>query len=157
MDRALTNSTLVGMATDPLALERQVCFAVSVAQRSILALYRPLLEPMGITHPQYLVLLALWQQSPLSVKRLGELLQLDSATVSPLLKRLEANGLVTRTRSSDDERLLLIELTAAGRALRAQAEQIPPAILARLGMTLTELEALHAGLTKLNAAALRAR
>ena len=142
---------------DSLALERQVCFAVSVAQRSILALYRPLLEPMGITHPQYLVLLALWQQSPLSVKRLGELLQLDSATVSPLLKRLEANGLVTRTRSADDERLLLIELTAAGRALRTRAEEIPPAILARLGMTLTELEALHAGLTKLNAAALQAR
>lgn len=141
---------------DPLALERQVCFAVSAAQRSILALYRPLLEPMGLTHPQYLVLLALWQQSPLSVKRLSELLQLDSATLSPLLKRLDTNGLVTRTRSSTDERLLLIELTPAGRALRAQAEQIPPTILARLGMTLAELEGLHAGLTKLNAAALQA-
>src|ERR1700745_384383 len=81
---------------DPLALERQVCFALSIAARSVLSLYRPLLEPMGLTHPQYLVLLALWGQSPLAVKELIEMLQLDGPTLSPLLKRLEAGGLVTR-------------------------------------------------------------
>src|SRR6202000_4425 len=99
-------------ATDPLALERQVCFALSIASRSVLAIYRPLLEPMSLTHPQYLVMLALWGDSPLSVKEIGALLQLDSATLSPLLKLLSAAGYVTRTRSSEDERLVLIELTA---------------------------------------------
>ena len=91
-------------AHDPLALERQVCFALSIASRSVLSIYRPLLDPMGLTHPQYLVMLALWGDSPLSVKEIGKLLQLDSATLSPLLKRLSAAGLVTRTRSADDER-----------------------------------------------------
>nr|BFE74260.1 hypothetical protein GCM10020092_075610 [Actinoplanes digitatis] len=75
---------------DPLALEQQVCFALSVAARSVVAVYRPLLEPMGLTHPQYLVMLALWQHAPLSVRRISELLQLDPGTLSPLLKRLEA-------------------------------------------------------------------
>src|ERR1700761_5320498 len=82
---------------DPLALENQVCFALAVAARSVIALYRPLLDPMGLTHPQYLVMLALWGSSPLSVKEIGGLLQLDSATLSPLLKRLQ--GL--RLRPSD--------------------------------------------------------
>src|ERR1700733_10226166 len=113
---------------DPLALERQVCFALSIASRSVLGVYRPLLEPMGLTHPQYLVMLALWGQSPLSAKDLGDLLELDSAPLSPMVKRLAAGGLVTRSRSQDDERLLVIELTAAGRELRKQAERIPPTI-----------------------------
>src|SRR5579871_680595 len=94
---------------DPLALERQVCFALSVAARSVLSVYRPVLEPMGLTHPQYLVMLALWGESPLSVKEIGRLLRLDSPTLSPLLKRLEAIGYVTRTRHPGDERLLQIE------------------------------------------------
>src|SRR5580692_9411555 len=118
---------------DPLALERQVCFALSIAARSVLGVYRPLLEPMGLTHPQYLVMLALWGDAPLSVKEIGSLIQLDSPTLSPLLKRLEASGYITRTRRPADERLLDIELTEAGRQLRAQAERIPPAIVARLG------------------------
>ena len=79
---------------DPLALERQVCFALSIASRNVVAVYRPLLEPMGLTHPQYLVMLALWQQAPLSVTELGRRLELDPGTLSPLLKRLEAKGLV---------------------------------------------------------------
>jgi DNA-binding MarR family transcriptional regulator len=133
--------------TDPLALERQVCFALAIATRSVLSIYRPLLEPMGLTHPQYLVMLALWGESPLSVKEIGSLLQLDSPTLSPLLKRLEASGLVTRTRSQDDERLLLIELTEAGRDLRNDAEKIPPAVVAKLGIDVAELELLHAKLT----------
>jgi DNA-binding MarR family transcriptional regulator len=138
---------------DLLALDRQVCFALVVASRSVLSVYRPLLEPMGLTHPQYLVMLALWEQSPRSVGEIAGLLQLDSPTLSPLLKRLEAAGLITRARSIDDERRLDIELTARGRDLRKDAEKIPPAVVARLGMEIAELETLHASLTKVIAAA----
>jgi DNA-binding MarR family transcriptional regulator len=138
---------------DPLALERQVCFALVVASRSVLSVYRPLLEPMGLTHPQYLVMLALWGASPLSVREIGSLLQLDSPTLSPLLKRLESAGLVTRTRSRDDERQVDIALTQKGQDLRADAVKIPPAIVSQLGMGLPELETLHAALTKVIAAA----
>ena len=141
---------------DPLALERQVCFALSVATRSVLSVYRPILERMGLTHPQYLVMLALWGQSPLAVKELIEMLQLDGPTLSPLLKRLEAAGLVTRTRDPDDERQLRIDLTQQGRALREDALNVPPSVVAKLGMSLGDLEELHKGLTTLNEAARRA-
>jgi MarR family transcriptional regulator, organic hydroperoxide resistance regulator len=141
---------------DPLALERQVCFALSIAARSVLSIYRPILEPMGLTHPQYLVMLALWGQSPLAVKELIEMLQLDGPTLSPMLKRLEAAGLVTRTRDPDDERQLRISLTGKGRALREQALNVPPAVVAKLGMSLGDLMELHKGLTDLNEAARRA-
>ena len=139
-------------AVDPLALERQVCFALSVASRNVVALYRPLLEPMGLTHPQYLVMLALWQSTPLSVKALSQLLQLDPGTLSPLLKRLEMNGLIRRHRDAQDERALAVVLTESGRDLRAQAEKIPPAVIERLGMGLDELQHLHESLTRLIAA-----
>ena len=112
-------TTDVDLGDDPLALERQVCFALAVASRTVIGLYRPLLEPMNLTHPQYLVMLALWERSPRSVKDLGESLQLDSATLSPLLKRLEAVGYLTRRRSTTDERQLVLELTPTGRGLRA--------------------------------------
>jgi DNA-binding MarR family transcriptional regulator len=138
---------------DPLSLERQVCFALVVASRSVLSIYRPLLEPMGLTHPQYLVMLALWGETPLSVGKIGSLLQLDSPTLSPLLKRLESAGLITRTRSGDDERQVLIDLTASGHGLREEALEIPPAVIAKLGMEIPELEALHAALTRVIAAA----
>jgi DNA-binding MarR family transcriptional regulator len=141
---------------DPLALERQVCFALSIAARSVLSIYRPILEPMGLTHPQYLVMLALWGQSPLAVKELIEMLQLDGPTLSPMLKRLEAAGLVTRTRDPEDERQLRISLTDKGRALREQALNVPPAVVAKLGMSLGDLMELHKGLTELNEAARRA-
>jgi len=141
------------MADDPLELERQVCFALSVASRSVVALYRPLLEPMGLTHPQYLVMLALWQNAPLSGRDLSRLLQLDPGTLSPLLKRLETIGYVDRQRDPGDERSLAVTLTARGRALRAEAEKIPPAIVARLGMPIEELESLHAALTRVITAA----
>ncbi|GIF11739.1 MarR family winged helix-turn-helix transcriptional regulator [Actinoplanes teichomyceticus] len=141
------------MSDDPLALERQVCFALSVAARSVVAIYRPLLEPMGLTHPQYLVMLALWGDSPLSVRRLSELLQLDPGTLSPLLKRLEAIGYLRRERDPADERSLAITLTDAGRALRAEAEKIPPAVVARLGMPIEDLQGLHSSLTRVIAAA----
>ena len=149
---------------DPLALERQVCFALAVTNRAVLAVYRPLLEPLGLTHPQYLVMLALWDHQrsesadrpALSVKQIATALQLDSATLSPMLKRLDALGLVTRTRSATDERATDVELTSAGTALRTRALQIPPAVVARLGVEMSELEQLHHVLTRINAAALAA-
>ncbi|AEA23868.1 MarR family winged helix-turn-helix transcriptional regulator [Pseudonocardia benzenivorans] len=141
-----------GEPTDLLRLDRQVCFALAVAARNVIALYRPVLEPMGLTHPQYLVMLALWERAPLSVKELAGLLALDPGTLSPLLKRLEAAGLVVRRRSAEDERVLAVSLTEAGAALRQQAEKVPPAIIARLGMPLSELESLHAALTSVIAA-----
>lgn len=140
---------------DPLRLDRQVCFALAVASRSVIALYRPVLEPMGLTHPQYLVMLALWERSPRSVKDLSTALALDPGTLSPLLKRLEAAGLLTRGRDPADERVLAVTLTDAGRALRAEAEKVPPAIVARLGVDVSELETMHAALTTLIAAARR--
>ena len=139
--------------TDPLALEQQVCFALSVAARSVVAVYRPLLEPMGLTHPQYLVMLALWQHAPLSVRELSGLLQLDPGTLSPLLKRLEAIGYLRRERDPADERSLAVTLTPAGRALRSRAEQIPPAVVQRLGLPIEDLQRLHAALTQVIAAA----
>jgi MarR family transcriptional regulator, organic hydroperoxide resistance regulator len=150
-DQLSTNESL--SAEDPLALERQVCFALVVASRSVLSIYRPLLEPMGLTHPQYLVMLALWGETPLPVGRIGAMLQLDSPTLSPLLKRLEAAGLITRTRSGDDERQVLIDLTEQGRDLRHEALAIPPAVVAKLGMEIPELLALHGALTRVIAAA----
>jgi MarR family transcriptional regulator, organic hydroperoxide resistance regulator len=140
-------------AGDPLELEQQVCFALSVAARSVVAVYRPLLEPMGLTHPQYLVMLALWQYAPVSVRRLSDLLQLDPGTLSPLLKRLEAIGYLRRERNPGDERSLAITLTGAGRALRTRAEDIPPAVVERLGLPIEELRTLHAALTRVIAAA----
>ena len=143
----------VAESRDPLELDQQVCFALVVAARSVVALYRPVLERLGLTHPQYLVMLALWQHAPLSVKRLSELLQLDPGTLSPLLKRLEAAKLLTRRRDTADERLLSVELTEAGLELRNQALDVPPAIVQRLGMSVPELQALHASLTRVIAAA----
>src|ERR1700722_18868940 len=115
---------LTAREIDPLALERQVCFALAVTNRAVLAVYRPLLEPLGLTHPQYLVMLALWDhhrapgkgRSPLSVKQIAAALQLDPATLSPMLKRLEAIGLITRTRSTTDERSTDVALTDKGTA-----------------------------------------
>jgi MarR family transcriptional regulator, organic hydroperoxide resistance regulator len=132
---------------DLLALESQVCFALAVASRRVIALYRPLLDPMDLTHPQYLVMLALWQHEPQSLRGLSEQVSLDPTTLSPLLKRLEAVGYVVRQRDPDDERNLNVSLTATGRELRQQALQIPPAIMSRLGMTADELQHLHAVLT----------
>ena len=134
--------------TNLLRLENQVCFALATASRSVNAVYRPLLEPLGLTHPQYLALLALWESSPRSVRELGQELQLEPATLSPLLKRLETAGLVTRQRSTSDERVLDISLTEKGAALRTQAELIPPQVIDRLGMDVSELEALRNSLQR---------
>ncbi|GAA3596945.1 MarR family transcriptional regulator [Klugiella xanthotipulae] len=132
-----------------LALEGQVCFALSVASRSIVNTYREVLEPLNLTHPQYLVMLALWQYEPVSLTQLSQHLKQDSGTLSPLVKRLEGQGLLQRTRVAGDERTLSITLTEKGHNLRTQAEPIPDAIAERLGMSWDELEALHASMTKL--------
>src|SRR4030088_3235318 len=151
--------TVLDERLDPLALERQVCFALAITNRAVLAVYRPLLEPLGLTHPQYLVMLALWghppsSSQPLSVKQIAALLQMHSATLSPMLKRLQALGLITRLRSATDERTMQVELTTKGRTLRRQALKIPPAVVERLGIDLDELEHLHDVLVGINAAAL---
>lgn len=137
---------------DALALERQVCFALSVASRSVVGAYRPVLEPLGLSHPQYLVMLALWGSRPLSLRQLSEQLRLEPATLSPLVKRLEAAGLVVRARRADDERTLDITLTDRGIALREQALAVPTTMADRLGLDREELEQLHRLMTRLIAA-----
>jgi len=128
---------------DPLALDRQVCFALAVATREIVAVYRPVLEPLGLTHPQYLAMLALWERDSRSLRDLADTLALDPGTLSPLVKRLEAAGLVRRERDPQDERLLAVTLTTAGRALRSQAERVPAQIVERLGLPIADLEHLN--------------
>jgi DNA-binding MarR family transcriptional regulator len=157
-------ATKTDTAIDPLALERQVCFALAVTNRAVLAVYRPLLEPLGLTHPQYLVMLALWDHRkspaadgvPLTVKQIAAALQLDPATLSPMLKRLEGLGFITRARSTVDERSTHVDLTPDGIALRERALEIPPSVVARLGVDIEELEELHRVLTRVNTAALAA-
>lgn len=153
--------TAASTGIDPLALERQVCFALAVTNRAVLAIYRPLLEPLGLTHPQYLVMLALWDHAksdrePLSVKEIAALLQMEPATTSPMLKRLEALGYIARSRSTTDERTTCVTLTPTGSALRQRALKIPPAVVEALGVDLTELEHLRTVLTRINDAALAA-
>ena len=133
---------------DLLRLDQQVCFALAVAARNVIGLYRPVLEPMGLTHPQYLVMLALWERAPLNQKEIGELLSLEPATVSPLVKRLEAAGLVMRERHPRDDRALQVTLTPRGADLRAQALLVPPQIIERLGMEVAQLQELHGSLTR---------
>lgn len=140
---------------DPLALDRQVCFALAVATREVVALYRPVLEPLGLTHPQYLVMLALWERDARSLRDLADTVALDPGTLSPLVKRLEAAGLVRRQRDRADERLLAVTLTTAGRELRTEAEKIPGRIVARLGLPIADLENLNTVLRKVIKAAAR--
>ena len=133
---------------DRLTLEQQVCFTLAVAAREVVSLYRPLLAPLGLTHPQYLVMVTLWETGhPISIKQLSKLLKLEAPTLSPLLKRLQHAGLVERHRDPADERSLQISLTDHGRDLRAQAVSVPAAIIERLGMSVKELETLQDVLT----------
>jgi DNA-binding MarR family transcriptional regulator len=121
------------MAT--LSVDRQLCFALYSASRAMTAAYRPILTEMNLTYPQYLVMLVLWEEGRVTVGRLGERLQLDSGTLSPLLKRLEANGFVRRERSLHDERLVDVTLTPAGRRLERKAQCIPEQLFGSTGMT----------------------
>ena len=118
---------------DPLHLDEQLCFALYNASRAVTRAYAPLLEPLGLTYPQYLVLLVLWERDGLPVKEVGERLALDSGTLTPLCKRLEQQGLVERRRGEDDERIVRIHLSPDGRALRAKARKIPMELACRAG------------------------
>lgn len=118
-----------------LLLDDQLCFALYAASRAVTARYRPLLEELDLTYPQYLVLLVLWERDSISVRKLGAALQLESSTLSPLLKRLEANGLLRRERRSDDERSVAIRLTDEGAGLRERARAVPSAIGDAMGLT----------------------
>lgn len=122
-----------------LRLGQQLCFALYAASRAAVNLYRPVLEPLGLTYPQYLVLLVLWERGDTSVKDLGGALMLDSGTLSPLVKRMESAGLVRRTRRVEDERSVLVSLTPAGRALRRQAAAVPTTIAAAAGLPEADL------------------
>ena len=138
-----------------LKLENQLFFALVTAARNVVSLYRPVLEPLGLTHPQYLVMLTLWEQSPRTVAELGTALLLEPATISPLLKRLEAAGLVTRSRSTTDERALAVGLTEQGAALRTRALDVPGQIIEALNLPISELESLRDSLHTVIAAATR--
>ncbi len=137
---------------DAPRLNRQVCFAMYSATRATTAAYRPMLEELGLTYPQYLVMMVLWEAQPRSVRELGAELALDSGTLSPLLKRLEALGLVRRLRSSADERRVEVFLTADGAALSAKAAEIPQRLAAAAGLSAVELDQLRETLGRLTAA-----
>ena len=126
----------------PLRLDNQICFAVYSTAHAFNRVYKPLLDRLGLTYPQYLVMLALWERDGVPVKNIGERLFLDSGTLTPLLKRLEAAGLIKRTRSTEDERQVLIALTSQGQALREKARAVPQAILAASACSVTELSAM---------------
>ena len=148
-------------AADPLLrLDNQICFAVYSAAHAFNRVYKPLLDRLGLTYPQYLVMLSLWERDGVPVKDIGERLFLDSGTLTPLLKRLEAAGLVKRTRSTEDERQVLIALTAQGQALKEKARAVPQSILEATDCSVAELVALKSEIVSLRDrlnAALRGR
>ncbi len=141
-------------AIDPRSLQRldhQLCFALYSASLQMTKLYQPVLRPLGLTYPQYLVLLVLWETDALGVGELGVRLFLDSGTLTPLLKRMETAGLLSRDRDADDERRVIVMLTARGRALRRKAEGIPLQVAGAADCPVTELAALTAQLHRLRA------
>lgn len=134
-----------------LLLDDQLCFALYAASRAVTGRYRPLLEELGLTYPQYLVLLVLWERDAVPIKQVGAALHLDYGTLTPLIKRLETAGLVRRERRADDERTVEITLTEQGRALRARARSVPRAIGDAMGLTPEEFEAARTLLRRLTA------
>ncbi|MFF9360546.1 MarR family winged helix-turn-helix transcriptional regulator [Streptomyces griseoluteus] len=141
-------------AADPdwLRLDRQICFSLNAASRAFNGVYRVLLKDLGLTYPQYLVMLVLWERGALPVKQLGEHLRLDSGTLSPLLKRLEGAGLVRRERSASDERSVRVTLTGEGTALRERALEVPRRIAAATGADPAEIGELRDRLDRLTGA-----
>ncbi|MGW3122341.1 MarR family winged helix-turn-helix transcriptional regulator [Streptomyces sp. NPDC001107] len=135
--------------TDWLRLDQQICFSLNAASRAFGGIYRVILKDLGLTYPQYLVMLLLWEHGELPVKKLGEHLRLDSGTLSPLLKRLESAGLVRRERSARDERSVEVRLTEEGAALRDQAVQVPRRIVAATGFDVDEIRQLRSRLDEL--------
>ena len=153
------------ISTDPMSkplapsllLDDQVCFPLYAASNLLTRVYRPLLAELGVTYPQYLVLMALWEAAPQGVTELGQRLHLDSGTLTPLLKRMETAGILSRDRAGDDERRVLVSLTAAGRALKTKARNVPASIACQLDMPTAELRALRASLQSLVAVLSAAR
>ncbi|MFD7434082.1 MarR family winged helix-turn-helix transcriptional regulator [Streptomyces sp. NPDC059861] len=139
-------------AAEWLRLDRQICFTLNAASRAFGGVYRVVLKDLGLTYPQYLVMLVLWEDGDLPVKKLGERLRLDSGTLSPLLKRLEAAGLVRRERSVRDERSVEVRLTEEGDAMRERALQVPVRIAAATGFGVDEIRELGARLERLTTA-----
>jgi DNA-binding MarR family transcriptional regulator len=127
------------MSDHALRLDNQVCFPLYAAARAMMKAYQPLLAKLGLTYPQYLVLLVLWEEDGLSVTAIGERLYLDSGTLTPLLKRLEESNLVRRRRGRGDERVVEISLTATGKQMKRRAQQVPQALLCQLALPLDEL------------------
>jgi DNA-binding MarR family transcriptional regulator len=134
-----------------LSLDKQLCFALHAASRAMTAIYQPKLDALALTYPQYLVLLVLWEEDGARVSRIGERLFLDSATLTPLLKRLEARGLVERRRSVADERVVEVFLTTEGKRLRSRAAAVADSICAEVGLTLAEIARLRTELVALTA------
>jgi DNA-binding MarR family transcriptional regulator len=149
MEQIMTDLTVQQGAENDLLLEKQLCFALSVAARSVVGAYKPVLEKLHLTHPQYLVMLALWERSPQSLREISSALDLEPATLSPLLRRLETAGLITRRRVPGNERALAVELTAAGVALRSEALSVPETMMQRLGLDREDVMELHAAMTRL--------
>ena len=141
--------SFVPPASPLLTLEHQLCFPVYALSRLITKAYQPLLEALNVTYPQYLVLLLLWEHDALTVKALGEKLLLDSGTLTPLLKRMEQRQWLSRHRDPRDERSVLVTLQAAGRALQAQAQQVPAQMAARMQLSPAEIDALRTQLRDL--------
>ena len=138
----MPNKTATPSADAMLLLDNQLCFALYSTSLAMTKLYKPLLDELGLTYPQYLTMLVLWEQDGLTVSELGQRLYLDSGTLTPLLKRLEVSGLISRIRAVEDERRVHITLTAAGRKLKAQAAKIPGCILSASQCSIPELTAL---------------
>jgi DNA-binding MarR family transcriptional regulator len=134
---------------DPLQLDLQLCFALYSASNLVTRLYRPLLEPLGLTYPQYLAMMALWERSPQTMGELSRRLRLDSGTLQPLFTRLETRGLVRRTRDAEDERRVLVDLTSEGRGLREQAAGVPGGAYCQLPLPHKDLVRLKSELQRL--------
>lgn len=132
-----------------LQLDQQLCFALYSASLAMTKQYKPLLDPLGLTYPQYLVMLVLWESMPVTVNELGKRLHLDSGTLTPLLKRLEASGLIRRQRDSEDERRVLVSLTPAGLQLKERAKPIPQTIACQMGLDAHDVESLRQTLQRL--------
>lgn len=142
---------------DPLDLDRQVCFPLYAASNLLNRLYRPILGELGLTYPQYLVMLVLWRHTPQTVGSLGDMLHLDSGTLTPLLKRMELAGLISRIRDVEDERRVLIGLTGKGRSLRSDAEKVPAMLSAGLAIDEAAIAALRGQVRELVAVLHKAR
>ena len=137
-----TKTASAPSADEALRLDNQLCFALYSASLTMTKLYKPLLAELGLTYPQYLVMLVLWERDGQTVSELGARLALDSGTLTPLLKRIETAGLLARTRAAEDERRVVITLTPAGQKLKVQAASLPACMLAASQCSLPELQAL---------------